>query len=141
MRITLNICQRAGQRAKIWASSLRRRCLIVAVWPWGRPCTQRSVDGYGEGCRSYNAVSSSLVECSLNFLMSGRTARCFPACIVTSFSLPVCKYMSTTTSQKRDKMHLIMVHKRRTQVDEAINTLFPQFPRLELCAKRYSVAL
>ena len=39
--------------------------------------------------RTHSAVSSNRVECSLNFLIRGSTAFCFPACIVTSFSLPV----------------------------------------------------
>lgn len=33
---------------------------------------------------TYKTESNSLPECSLNLRMSGRTALCFPACIVTS---------------------------------------------------------
>jgi hypothetical protein len=55
----------------------------------GRPVGKCVQNSSGEVGQTHIADLSKRSECSLNLRMSGSAPRCFPACIVTSFSFPV----------------------------------------------------
>lgn len=73
---------------------------------------------------THSTVFNSRPECSLNFRIRGKTAFCFPGCIVKSFWFPVCSTISGSQSVKKSRAtYFAMVHICRAEINEPFDAL------------------